>query len=153
MPIRIQRRREAGWRMPAGAVYVGRPTVWGNPFRVARDVPDSFGNNSPIAVVDDTDRRTVQCHFLTLGHARAYAMGMYLTSIRMAQRLPDQAAIAEPWALEIARRLPELAGRDLVCWCPLPKRGLADLCHAAVLIALANPEASTWPYTPATCST
>ena len=31
-PKRIQRRRNAGWRMPAGAVYVGRPTRWGNPF-------------------------------------------------------------------------------------------------------------------------
>ena len=33
MPKRIQRRRTKGWRMPAGAVYVGRPTQWGNPFR------------------------------------------------------------------------------------------------------------------------
>lgn len=31
-PARIQRRRTAGWRMPEGAVYVGRPTRWGNPF-------------------------------------------------------------------------------------------------------------------------
>ncbi|WP_213456678.1 DUF4326 domain-containing protein [Rhizomonospora bruguierae] len=31
-PHRIQRRRTAGWRMPAGAVYVGRPTRWGNRF-------------------------------------------------------------------------------------------------------------------------
>ena len=31
-PVRIQRRRAAGWRMPAGAVYVGRPTRWGNPY-------------------------------------------------------------------------------------------------------------------------
>lgn len=30
-PRRIQRRRTAGWRMPVGAVYVGRPTRWGNP--------------------------------------------------------------------------------------------------------------------------
>lgn len=30
--VRIQRRRSAGWRMPEGAVYVGRPTRWGNPF-------------------------------------------------------------------------------------------------------------------------
>jgi len=29
-PRRIQRRRTKGWRMPKGAVYVGRPTVWGN---------------------------------------------------------------------------------------------------------------------------
>lgn len=32
MAERIQRRRTKGWRMPEGAVYVGRPTKWGNPF-------------------------------------------------------------------------------------------------------------------------
>ena len=32
MPKRIQRRRTKGWRMPEGAVYVGRPSKWGNPF-------------------------------------------------------------------------------------------------------------------------
>jgi hypothetical protein len=34
MPERIQRKRTKGWRMPEGAVYVGRPTRWGNPFVV-----------------------------------------------------------------------------------------------------------------------
>jgi hypothetical protein len=34
-PVRVQRRRSAGWRMPPAAVYVGRPTRWGNPFTVA----------------------------------------------------------------------------------------------------------------------
>ncbi|MDG4818260.1 DUF4326 domain-containing protein [Micromonospora sp. WMMD956] len=32
MTRRIQRRRTPGWRMPAGAVYVGRPTRYGNPY-------------------------------------------------------------------------------------------------------------------------
>ncbi len=32
MAKRIQRKRTKGWRMPQGAVYVGRPTRWGNPF-------------------------------------------------------------------------------------------------------------------------
>jgi hypothetical protein len=31
-PQRIQRKRTKGWRMPQGAIYVGRPTRWGNPF-------------------------------------------------------------------------------------------------------------------------
>ncbi len=31
-PHRVQRSRAKGWRMPEGAVYVGRPTKWGNPF-------------------------------------------------------------------------------------------------------------------------
>lgn len=34
MPDRVQRKRVKGWRMPEGAVYVGRPTKWGNPFVV-----------------------------------------------------------------------------------------------------------------------
>lgn len=34
MPSRIQRKRERGWRMPENAVYVGRPTIWGNPYKV-----------------------------------------------------------------------------------------------------------------------
>lgn len=32
MPKRIQRRRTKGWKMPEGAVFVGRPTKWGNPY-------------------------------------------------------------------------------------------------------------------------
>ena len=34
MPSRIQRRRSRGWRQPAAALYVGRPTTWGNPYKV-----------------------------------------------------------------------------------------------------------------------
>jgi len=30
-PKRIQRQRTKGWRMPEGAIYVGRPSRWGNP--------------------------------------------------------------------------------------------------------------------------
>ena len=33
-PLRIQRKRTRGWRMPEGAVYVGRPSVWGNRWRI-----------------------------------------------------------------------------------------------------------------------
>lgn len=31
-PIRIQRKRTKGWRMPPNTVYVGRPSRWGNPY-------------------------------------------------------------------------------------------------------------------------
>lgn len=51
-PMRIQRRRTRGWRMPDGAVYVGRLpnglAGWGNPFLVtetqtAAEAVASFG--------------------------------------------------------------------------------------------------------------
>ena len=32
LPKRIQRKRTKGWKMPPHTVYVGRPTIWGNPF-------------------------------------------------------------------------------------------------------------------------
>lgn len=35
MPERIQRKRTKGSRMSAGAVYVGRPTRWGNPYQTS----------------------------------------------------------------------------------------------------------------------
>jgi hypothetical protein len=34
MQKRIQMRRTKGWRKPAGVVYVGRPSRWGNPYSV-----------------------------------------------------------------------------------------------------------------------
>lgn len=34
-PVRVQRRRTKGWRMPPNTVYVGRPTPWANPYRVS----------------------------------------------------------------------------------------------------------------------
>lgn len=33
-PVRVQRKRSKGWRMPENTVYVGRPTIWGNPYKV-----------------------------------------------------------------------------------------------------------------------
>jgi len=41
-PVRIQRRRTKGWRLPPGAIYVGRPSKWGNPYRVGTClIPDA----------------------------------------------------------------------------------------------------------------
>lgn len=34
-PVRIQRKRTKGWRMPSNTVSVTRPGKWGNPFRIS----------------------------------------------------------------------------------------------------------------------
>jgi hypothetical protein len=34
MPVRVQRKRTKGWKMPPNTVYVGRGSEWGNPYRV-----------------------------------------------------------------------------------------------------------------------
>jgi hypothetical protein len=43
-----------------------------------------------------------------------------------------------PVTTDIRARISELAGHNLACWCPLPKPGEPDHCHAAVLLEVAN---------------
>ena len=38
----------------------------------------------------------------------------------------------------VLKALPALRGKNLACWCPLPKYGESDNCHAALLLELAN---------------
>lgn len=46
MPVRIQRKRTKGWKMPPNTVYVGRPTKWGNPYRFGDAVMFRRGINT-----------------------------------------------------------------------------------------------------------
>lgn len=100
-PKRIMRRRTARWRMPEGAVYVGRPTRWGNPWREG----STAWTVLPGGLVDKTPHAP-----LTV----AEAVASYRNS---AEWDPDYVAVI--------RR--ELAGRDLACWCRLDQPCHADV--------------------------
>ena len=39
VPKRFQVKRIKGWKMPRNGIYVGRPTKWGNPFKISAAVP------------------------------------------------------------------------------------------------------------------
>lgn len=41
-PLRIQRRRVKGWRLPANSKCVTRPGRWGNPFGTAEEFGDAM---------------------------------------------------------------------------------------------------------------
>jgi hypothetical protein len=123
IPRRFQRSRVKGWRMPEGAVYVGRPSQWGNPWRVRR-----HGDGCEGWAVIDCDSRVVSCWPArtrddddprTLAHQEA-------VDLYTEQRL---ASISRETIVET------LAGRDLVCWCPLDVP-----CHADVLLEIAQTE-------------
>lgn len=68
MPRRIQRSRARGWRMPEGAVYVGRPTVFGNPFEMTAE----------------TDRAVVVAKYRALVEAMHHDPGPLGTNFRAA---------------------------------------------------------------------
>lgn len=108
---RIQRSRKKGWRMPEGAVYVGRPTKYGNPWRIEY-TPKHWP--VPWEVVRDTpDGKVCFGGFGTAEDARYYAVWGYRS------------------VTDIESFRAELAGHDLACWCPLDQP-----CHANALIDL-----------------
>ena len=152
MPQRIQRRRIKGWRMPEGAVYVGRGSKWGNPF-------GPLGTNLALARVPAAIHAGREWEF----ESRISADGMlhpyfhpdgritdcqsrYLTAAESVECYRAYLA-GGGWPLswtprkaaELRSALPDLAGRDLACWCPLEgEHGNRVPCHADVLLEIAN---------------
>ncbi|MDN5687100.1 MAG: DUF4326 domain-containing protein [Brachybacterium sp.] len=111
-PKRIRQRRTKGWRKPEGAVSVTRATKRGNHYRI---VPVGRG----YAVKDHHDEDWGR--YPTIREARARAVQLYRVDVTDI----DQG--------DIPQIQQELAGKDLMCWCPLDQP-----CHADVLLELAN---------------
>lgn len=133
MPDRITLSRAKGWRKPAGAVVVARPSIWGNP----------WGIGTPGTLDDRGDRRLImlaidQQAAVTL--FRQWLRDGYVDPLFLPSKLqwPKSMARAMHDALHgrrhlILANLDQLRGRDLCCWC---KPGTP--CHADVLMEIAN---------------
>jgi Domain of unknown function (DUF4326) len=56
-PIRVQRKRIKGWKMPENTIYVGRPTKFGNPAKVGEiwltDFPPIENNQKAVYLFED----------------------------------------------------------------------------------------------------
>lgn len=96
-PIRIQRSRAKGWRMPANTISVSRPSEWGNPF-----------------IVGEVDHVTGE----RIGD-RAHAVRLF------EQRWFNSGADWQGVMLDAARAA--LRGHNLACWCPLDQPCHADV--------------------------
>lgn len=127
MTERIQRKRTAGWRMPEGAVYVGRPSRWGNPFRIYR-------GHSLIGPTWSRARgawghvNTSECIY---GYVTTSGQMDVQEAVDQYRGLMNLRARDEPDRLR--GWLAPLRGHDLACWCPL-----SSPCHADVLLEIAN---------------
>jgi hypothetical protein len=99
-PVRIQRKRTKGWKMPEGAVYVGRPTKWGNPFIVS-----------------------------SLGAMNAYRDYTNNVDLWTEWPCVDSETAVRAYREMVApyRDLSKLRGKDLACWCPLDQPCHADV--------------------------
>jgi hypothetical protein len=99
-PKRIQRKRTKGWKMPDNAVYVGRPTQWGNPWREGV----TTWTLRPDRTIDRSGK------VLT----REDAVESYRNCVA-----------TDP--VEVAHIREHLAGKDLACWCRLDQACHADV--------------------------
>lgn len=123
---RIQRQRTKGWRMPEGAVYVGRPSLWGNPYSI-RDIAYIF----PEVAVADRAAVAVRKYREELTHWGLMSDYGFVASDKRVDAEDRKAHEAG------ARNMGEYAaialkGKDLACWCPIDQP-----CHADVLLELA----------------
>ena len=98
MPIRIQRKRTKGWKMPEGAVYVTRPGRWGNPFIISPKARPGNRSGSGYFCVPTVEDAVI-----------CFREMMSLSP----ERIRDAKA--------------ELRGKDLACWCSLDQPCHADI--------------------------
>lgn len=112
IPQRIQRKSAKGWKKPGGAVYVGGGSKWGNLHIVRRDGGFMWVEGGG-HVVCSTDREG------NLRERRQEAVDLYRRN----------------WIplVDLTDLRDDLAGKNLMCWCPL-----SQPCHADVLLELAN---------------
>lgn len=111
-PQRLHRTRRKNRKTPPGAVYVGRPTIWANPF---------------------TGRYRIG-HKRSIILYRAWLRGDCSPRVlRAAGFSKAEIGALVRWRSRVLERLPTLAGQDLQCWCPLT----SEWCHADVLLDMA----------------
>lgn len=97
-PRRIQRQRTKGWRMPAGAIYVGRGSRFGNPWIIGDPHPTV---HHPMTAQDVTS--------------------LYADAVRMP-------LYCRGWSLDFdPRDVARLRGKTLACWCALDQPCHADV--------------------------
>jgi hypothetical protein len=110
-PVRVQRRRTKGWKMPENTVSVTRPGKWGNPYYPGCGHGyGGFDAKGDMICADVSDPR-VQVKWF----------GWKMEELQ--QHFPD----------EFESYIAPLRGKNLACWCKL-----GDACHADVLLELAN---------------
>ena len=107
-PLRIQRKRTKGWNMQETSrainglecVYVGRPTIWGNPFFTTRMYVCWIAKGTSwLVAIPNRESRAGGRQVTELGKLRA--MVLY--------------------------NLQQLRGKNLACWCQPEDRCHADI--------------------------
>lgn len=135
--------------MPEGSVYVGRPTKWGNPFkfqspyglvRYRLETPQEWDYEARISA-DGMRHPYYGPDGTVVDYWVRYATHDELRQMYRRTLLDPMPGMKSAYPSRGGHFLKitvddikaELAGRDLVCWCPV-----YQACHADVLLEIAN---------------
>lgn len=117
---RIQRKRTKGWRMPKNAIYIGRPSKWGNPIRL----------NGDCIYIDASYRRKILSPWVFYNVGDIDDVLHLYWHIIHGTRFTDKDL--QYWSDKFKENdINELRSKDLVCWCSLKEK-----CHGDILIEL-----------------
>lgn len=139
-PKRIQRQRTKGYRLPPDAVYVGRPSRWGNPF----NFDSAFVSDAAMALgAKDPREAAVLLHRAWVrGQRWIEPLSRWTPRIEFTEGSSGGSVWIQGRSVTHVPKVPNLSqlrGRDLACWCPLTNPGGTPYpCHADVLLELAN---------------
>jgi hypothetical protein len=121
-PIRIQRKRIKGWRMPENTVSVCRPSMWGNPFTIESEMDDAREQWSKFSLQDSQLVRNTAKQQAVEKFEKAY-LNLDAFEMTNEQRVHMK---------NIRDRIRDLTGKNLTCFCS------ESPCHADVLLKYAN---------------
>ena len=115
-PIRVQRKRTKGFKLPENTICVTRGTNFGNPFKIGELYKIDFAN----AVISTRSA----LHFMNDGEL------IFVKDAAHAVQLFERFIALHPFSGD---NLKYLHGKNLACFCPLDKP-----CHADFLLGLAD---------------
>lgn len=130
-PVRVQRKRSKGWKMPENTVYVGRPTKWGNPFKLVGDT----------VYIDASHRRKVlnKWVYLCQGDVEK-VVRLYKCVVTGFMQIGDYGIEIDSlkdisvWVKHFrSQEFSILKGKNLACFCPI-----TCSCHADILLEIVN---------------
>jgi hypothetical protein len=112
-PIRVQRKRTKGYKLPENTVCVNRPSKWSNPFKLT-----VFSRETSLKMYAEciSNPHLVYYYFNPIAAHNAYIHFTY-----------------------IKEHIHELKGKNLACFCPIVNKYNEYVqCHADILLSLAN---------------
>ena len=128
-PVRVQRKRSKGWKMPENTISVCRPTKWGNPFKIEINkisIKDPFTNSWVFLTYGDISY-TVWLYEMLF---KADIQWVHYYELRLKHNL------FQYWHDHFTMlKISELKGKNLACFC-----SLNNSCHADFLLKTVNAE-------------